>query len=526
MHSGPMLPLQGGVNRAAGPLAARLLGPATAIAVFLSCGGGQGDTGTDPQGPASIVILPETATVDLTATLSLSATVRDSRGSSISGVTVHWTSLNPQVASVGQSGKVTGQGAGATSIIASIGNLSDTALITVRRVVTQIEVSPAAGATIVVNVSQPLIATARDAKGAVFQGAPISWATSDGQAASVSNAGVVLGIGAGAANVTASSGNAHGSVLIKVVGITPAKPQRHGEVLWTGPSFNRWSELYTPGAVWPSVQARTHVVKLYIDDIYSASTQSLQQVISTLNAAHIAVAVELGGLRDWDCSGADLARIELNGLNKLVAAGGAISFLAMDSPFGHTLSTSIPGNCGYSPQQVSDELVVYLRVVHQAMPWVSIGLIEPVPWYSVGALPPNSGNNYGDLPQILDVFLTTLAQQRERLDFFHADSPYDYDQANPDGWNKLLALQQVVRGHGLRFGLIYNSDAGGRAGDQEFHDQTLAALQAFKNVGGNPDDFIVQSWYPYPATMVPEDQPYSFTNDQKDFESLYDMLYP
>jgi hypothetical protein len=268
------------------------------------------------------------------------------------------------------------------------------------------------------------------------------------------------------------------------------------------------------------------VVKLYIDDIYPATTQSLQHVIGTLNAAHIAVAVELGGLRDWDCSGADLARIELNGLNKFVAAGGAISFLAMDSPFGHTLATSIPGNCGYTAQQVSDELVVYLRAMHLAMPWVSIGLIEPVPWYSVGALGPNPGNNYGDLPQILDLFLTSLAQNGERIDFFHADSPYDYDQANPDGWTKLLALQQIVQNHGLRFGLIYNSDAGGQAGDQEFHDQTLAALQAFKNVGGNPDDFIVQSWYPHPSVMVPEYQLYTFTNDQHDFEASYDILYP
>jgi hypothetical protein len=476
--------------------------------------------------PASIAILPDTATVDLTKTLSLTATVEDSKGSTISGVTVHWTSLNSQVASVGQAGQVTGQGAGAASIVASFANLADTAIITVRRVVTRVEVSPAAGATIVVNTSQALTATARDAKGAVFPGAAISWATSDGQVVSVSLTGVVLGIGAGAANITASSGNVHGSVPIKVVGITPAKPQRHGETLWAGPSPNRWSELYAPGAVWQSVQARTHVVKLYIDDIYPATTQSLQHVIGTLNAAHIAVAVELGGLRDWDCSGADLARIELNGLNKFVAAGGAISFLAMDSPFGHTLATSIPGNCGYTAQQVSDELVVYLRAMHLAMPWVSIGLIEPVPWYSVGALGPNPGNNYGDLPQILDLFLTSLAQNGERIDFFHADSPYDYDQANPDGWTKLLALQQIVQNHGLRFGLIYNSDAGGQAGDQEFHDQTLAALQAFKNVGGNPDDFIVQSWYPHPSVMVPEYQLYTFTNDQHDFEASYDILYP
>jgi hypothetical protein len=91
---------------------------------------------------------------------------------------------------------------------------------------------------------------------------------------------------------------------------------------------------------------------------------------------------------------------------------------------------------------------------------------------------------------------------------------------------QVVALEQALRGHGLRFGLIYNSEAGGTAGDEPFHDQTLAALLSYQAAGGNPDDVIVQSWYPYPSAMVPEDQANRFTNTAKDLIAEYDVAYP
>ena len=83
-----------------------------------------------------------------------------------------------------------------------------------------------------------------------------------------------------------------------------------------------------------------------------------------------------------------------------------------------------------------------------------------------------------------------------------------------------------MRARGLRFGLIYNSEAGGTAGDEPFHDQALAALRAYQAAGGNPDDLLLQSWYPYPDVMVPEDQANTFTNTAKDVIAQYDVLYP
>jgi hypothetical protein len=386
-------------------------------------------------------------------------------------------------------------------------------------------INPAGPTIVAVGDSVSLTAIVTDTSGHVLGNPLVVWDSSDVAAAGVSSDGTVSAIGAGATTITASANGVSTTSLVKVVGVTAAKPISNGELIWLGP--NLWAGLFGADAGWPNVQARAHVVKLYVDDINGASGGELVAAVTTLNEAHIAVAVEVGGLRDWECDGARLAVIEQAKIAKFVGAGGAISFLDMDSPFGHTLATGtlgtgIPRNCGFTVTQTSEQLVVYIHAMRLAHPGVRIGLIEPVPWYSVGAFPPNPGNNFADLPQLLDTFTSTLTTAQERIDYFHADSPYDYNQANPDGWAKLVALSGAVRGHDLRFGLILNSSAGGTTGDQAFHDQTLESFSTFRDAGGRSDDILVQSWYPFPSMMVPEMQSFTFTNDAKDLIAAYD----
>ncbi len=56
-----------------------------------------------------------------------------------------------------------------------------------------------------------------DAAGAVLQGRPVTWASSDAQVASVSSAGLVTGVAPGQANVTATSEGRTGSVPVTVI---------------------------------------------------------------------------------------------------------------------------------------------------------------------------------------------------------------------------------------------------------------------------------------------------------------------
>ena len=366
-----------------------------------------------------------------------------------------------------------------------------------------------------------LVPSARNGIGQVVSTPAVTWASTDTLAATVSTDGVVVGRGAGRTTIVASFGDVQGTTEVRVVGVNRVKSMRDEELIWMLP--NRWSALFTEPAGWPSTRERVHVAKLYVDWIDSASVSTLTSAVRVMADNHIATAVELGGLRDWGCTSTIMIEVEGDKLAKLTDAGGALTYVVMDDPFGYTMERANPQGCGYSALQVSEQLVDFVRAMRSAHHGVRIGLIEPVPWFWVGEHPPHPGNDFGGLPELLDTLQTVLGAAGEQIDFFHADSPYDWTEAHPAKWDKLVDLEREVRARGLPFGLIYNTENDGFATDERFHDETLEGLKAFWAAGGTPDHFIVQSWYAVPTRMIPEGQPYTFSNVVRDFMTRYDL---
>jgi uncharacterized protein YjdB len=64
-------------------------------------------------------------------------------------------------------------------------------------------------------------ATLRDASGNVLTGRPVTWRSSNGAVASVNPGGTVTAVGAGSANITASSGDVSGSASVTVTAPPP-----------------------------------------------------------------------------------------------------------------------------------------------------------------------------------------------------------------------------------------------------------------------------------------------------------------
>ena len=81
--------------------------------------------------------------------------------------------------------------------------------------VATVGVSPAAPS-VAVGQTLPLTATAKDSAGNVLSGRPVSWASSNGSVATVSGAGLVTGVAAGAATITATSEGKSGTATVTV----------------------------------------------------------------------------------------------------------------------------------------------------------------------------------------------------------------------------------------------------------------------------------------------------------------------
>jgi Tol biopolymer transport system component len=83
--------------------------------------------------PAYIDVLPAYITVNLGASVTLDATVKDAAGASLPDAAVTWVSSNTDVATVTPAGLVTGVGPGATQVTAHSGNIDGFATIIVQQ---------------------------------------------------------------------------------------------------------------------------------------------------------------------------------------------------------------------------------------------------------------------------------------------------------------------------------------------------------------------------------------------------------
>jgi hypothetical protein len=99
-----------------------------------------------------VVVTPATGTVSTSETVQLSAVARDDASQLVSNVTFAWSSLEGDVASVTQTGLVTGLRTGTARIVASASGKADTATITVLGTLAECD-APGAAITLAVGQS-------------------------------------------------------------------------------------------------------------------------------------------------------------------------------------------------------------------------------------------------------------------------------------------------------------------------------------------------------------------------------------
>ncbi len=176
--------------------------------------------------PASVAISPTQGTVAALDTIMLAATVRDAAGRTINDPSVTWTSSAPAVGTVAPSnvnlfgivyGTVTGWTQGSVTITARSGTSSGTVVVAVGPPVPvqSVTVTPGSAGLVAQGKSQ-LNATLRDATGRILSNRTITWTSNNAAVATVDTNGLVTGVGAGSASVTATSEGVSDAAAITV----------------------------------------------------------------------------------------------------------------------------------------------------------------------------------------------------------------------------------------------------------------------------------------------------------------------
>ncbi len=152
---------------------------------------------------AAVEISPRPSAIQLGDSAVLSAAPKDTRGNTLSGRAVKWTSSDPTVATVSPGGVVHPRREGTTAISVAIEGKSATARISVTpAVVAAVAVTPAA-ISLQMGGRTQLSVAARDARGNALRGRPVTWTTSDRTLATVSLNGTVAALRPGLVIITA-----------------------------------------------------------------------------------------------------------------------------------------------------------------------------------------------------------------------------------------------------------------------------------------------------------------------------------
>src|SRR5437867_9458777 len=199
----------------------------------------------------SVTVTPAAPSVLVGQTVQLTATPKDANGNPLSGRTVTWSSGNLSVATVNGSGLVRGVTAGSATITATCEGQSGTVSATVTSPsVASVTVSPAA-ANLGIGTTLLLTATLKDSVGNVLTGRTVAWTSNASGVATVDASGLVTGVTAGAATITATSGAKSGTAAVTVTA-SSASPITDPWVVLTEPTLPKPASL-TP--IYPTPMA-------------------------------------------------------------------------------------------------------------------------------------------------------------------------------------------------------------------------------------------------------------------------------
>jgi hypothetical protein len=301
---------------------------------------------------------------------------------------------------------------------------------------------------------------------------------------------------------------------------------------------------------WEFVKHNVDVIKLYVDQVNSASVEDLRNLVDVCKEHSIKIAIELGGLVDWRADDVDSRTGEsLTAENSFSdeyakvkrltdplsegGAGGVITYLDIDGPIRRSLYPFGGEQFYHTLDSATDELVEVLQLWRQQYPELKFLLLTNFPnwgWrgepayfnfgYAAGPL------GYGDYFDALEMAIQKTNAAAVPLTGLTVDNPYDYaigahasNQqsliSSIDFMSRLRDLENYVEGQGLQFDMIYNSARAGNqstGSNQLYYDETLEFIDAHLAYGATPLRYIIQSWYFHPTGWVPETSGYTMTH--------------
>ncbi|MCT8337482.1 PGF-pre-PGF domain-containing protein [Methanoculleus sp. Afa-1] len=174
---------------------------------------------------ARITLTSDRTTAVVNETVTFSATVYDLNDIELPDVTVNWTSSDPAVGTINETGLFTAIGEGTANVTATAGNASASALVTVEAlpepILDNLYITPS-GATLAIGDTQRFVVTASDQDGNAMTNVSVNWTSSDEDVGTIDEAGLFVALAEGTATVAATAENVTATATVTVINNEPA----------------------------------------------------------------------------------------------------------------------------------------------------------------------------------------------------------------------------------------------------------------------------------------------------------------
>lgn len=167
---------------------------------------------------ASVAMSVNSASMRVGDTQVATASARDANGSALAGRAISWTTSNPSVASVTQTGVITAVAVGSVAISASSeGQFSSVAISVTANVASIALTVPVA--TLVVGQQSQATALAQDGSGNTVSGVAVTFSSSNPSVASITSNGAITAVTPGTTTIMATAGSVSAGVPLTVTPI-------------------------------------------------------------------------------------------------------------------------------------------------------------------------------------------------------------------------------------------------------------------------------------------------------------------
>lgn len=283
--------------------------------------------------------------------------------------------------------------------------------------------------------------------------------------------------------------------------------------VWMGPPLNdqahSFRELFEHPDQWTDTRKSVDVLFATDLKLHDFKDDELRAWFGQMHDWNLKLAMEVGALKEWGQTGEKCFNAERKNWERLQGLGAHLYAIAMDEPL-----CACREHINKTDDYALEETAQYIKLVRETFPDLLIGDIETYPSITIE-----------DHEKWIEGLQHRLAELKVRgLDFYRLDVDWvRFTVQNKGSWKEARQLELWCRQHKLPFGMIYwpsgfeSLRKQGLGDDSTYYTSTMQQGYDYRRVGGNPDQYVIESWVGAPAHSVPETEEWTFTRTVRDF---------